>query len=158
MIDDLDELVRAAGREVFDTMLNFQLETQPPGTSIPTDEPHIAGAVGFIGHLSGVVYVYASAHFAREITSALLGLPETDTPPDEMVNDAIGELTNMIVGHIKSRLADRGMPCALTIPSIVRGSHFTIEAVTSTTRRLCAFSCRGHQMAIDILLKPANSN
>jgi chemotaxis protein CheX len=157
MIDDLDELMRAAVREVFETMLSFELEPQPPNSSIQTTEPHVAGAVGFIGRLSGVVYVYASARFARDITNALLGITD-DTASDEMINDAMGELTNMIVGHIKSRLSDRGMPCALTIPSIVRGSHFTIEAVSSTTRRLCAFRCGEHQIAIEILIKPANPN
>jgi chemotaxis protein CheX len=158
MIDDLDELVRTAVREVFDTMLNFALEPLPPDSSMPTNEPHVAGAVGFIGRLSGVVYFYASARFAHEITSALLGLTEADAASDEMINDATGEITNMIVGHIKSRLADRGIPCALTIPSIVRGSHFTIETVSSTTRRLCAFRCRGHQIATEILLKPVHPN
>jgi chemotaxis protein CheX len=156
MIDDLDELVRTAVREVFETMLSLDLEPQPAGTSIQNTEPHVVGAVGFIGRPNGIVYVYATANFARDITNALLGLAETDATSDEMVNDAMGELTNMIVGHIKSRLADRGMPCALTIPSIVRGTNFTIEAVSTTTRRLCAFQCRGNRLAIEILLKPVN--
>jgi len=156
MIDDLDELVRIAVREVFETMLSLELEPQPDGTSLQSSAPHVAGAVGFIGRPSGVVYVYATSHFARDITNAFLGLTETNSASDEMINDAMGELTNMIVGHIKSRLDDRGMSCALTIPSIVRGTNFTIGAVSSTTRRLCVFQCRGNQLAIEILLKPVN--
>lgn len=37
----------------------------------------------------------------------------------------------MVVGHFRSRLADRGIPCVLTIPSIVRGHQFGIEPVSA---------------------------
>jgi chemotaxis protein CheX len=154
MINDLDQLVNRAVAEVFSTMLNVPIELQPPGTPICNGEPHVAGAVGFIGTLTGVLYVYSTVNFARRVTRGLLGLPESADTTDEMVNDAVGEMTNMVVGHIKSRLSDRGMTCVLTIPSIVRGSHFTIEPTSSTLRRVCAYECVGNQFIVEVLLKP----
>ena len=74
---------------------------------------------------------------------------------EEMVNDSMGELGNIVVGHIKSRLCDRGMPCVLTIPSIVRGSQFTIEPTASATRMVLGFKCDDkEQVAIEVLIKP----
>jgi chemotaxis protein CheX len=157
MINDLDELVKSAVTEVFDTMLNFKAQLEAPGAEVLNGEAHVASAVGFIGRLTGVVYIYATARFARRITCLMLGLEEAQIDGEEMVNDAMGELANMVVGHLKSRLADRGMPCVLTIPSIVRGSHFTIEAVSSTTRRVACFRCNDHQIVIETLLKPISS-
>ena len=157
MINDLDDLVKSAVSEIFDTMLNMKLELQPPGTPIRNGEPHVAGAVGFSGgSLCGVVYIYSSAVLARKITCNLLGLEESDIDGAEMVNDAVGELANMVVGQLKSRLCDRGITCVLTVPSIVRGTNFTIEAVSSTSRRVLAFECAGnHQLVVEALVKPA---
>ncbi len=160
MIQDMDDLVRAAINEVFDTMLNLKIEAEPPGTELLNGEAHIASSVGFIGKLTGIVYIYSSASFARTVTATLVGLEEAEIDGEEMVNDAMGEVANMIVGNVKSRLSDRGMPCVLTIPSIVRGSHFTIEAVSSTERRVVSFKClkANQQIVIEILIKSENSN
>ena len=73
---------------------------------------------------------------------------------DEMVNDAIGELTNMVVGHIKSRLPEGGSGCSLTIPSIVRGSHLSVEPVKNSDHILVTFQCHhGNHVVIKVLLK-----
>jgi chemotaxis protein CheX len=152
MIDDMDQLVTSAITGVFATMLKIPIQKEPPGSPIRNGEAHVAGSVGFIGALSGVVYVYSTVSFAQRITKAMVGLKEADTG-DEMVNDAIGEISNMIVGNIKSRLADRGLGCILTIPSIVRGSHFTIEPISSMQRRVSSFECDGNQVVVEVLLK-----
>lgn len=153
MIEDIDQLLTSALSGVFVTMLKIPVEKEPAGALIANGEPHVAGSVGFIGTLSGVVYVYSTVSFARKMTRAMVGLKEAEIQ-EEMVNDAVGEITNMIVGNIKSRLADRGLACVLTIPSIVRGSHFTIEPTTSTQRRVCSFRCDGNQIVVEALIKP----
>jgi chemotaxis protein CheX len=155
MIAQLEELVTQAVTRAFDTMLNIPVALEPAAPDIWNGEPHVAGSVGFIGRLSGIVYIYSSANFARRITSMLLGLQESEIDSDEMVNDAIGELANMVVGQIKSQLSDRGMPCVLTIPSIVRGSHFVIESMSTTTRRLSTFRCGDQRLVVETLIKPS---
>ncbi len=154
MIDDMEQLIGLSVREVFGTMLNFAVEPLAPNTELVNGEAHVASAVGFIGRLTGVVYLYCTASFARRITSGLLGLAENEIDSDEMVNDAMGELGNMVVGHLKSRLSDRGIPCVLTIPSIVRGSHFSIEPVSTTERRVFGFRCDTSQLILEVLIKP----
>lgn len=155
MIDDVDTLVTSAVREVFDTMLNLRLETVEFNENALSGGTHIASAVGFIGRLTGVVYIYSDEAFAKHITGALLGLSQSEIESDEMVNDAMGEISNMVVGQIKSRLSDRGLPCTLTIPSIVRGSNFTIEAISSTVRRVSCFrSADQKQLLVETLIKP----
>lgn len=155
MIEQLDELVGKAVARAFETMLDSPVTPEPPMSEMTWNgDPHIAGSVGFIGRLTGVIYIYTSVRFAREITGKLLGISDADIDGEEMVNDAVGELTNMVVGQIKSHLSDHGMPCVLTIPSIVRGSHFIIESVSSTTRRVGAFRCRDQRLVVETLIKP----
>jgi chemotaxis protein CheX len=155
MIQDMDELVNSAATEVFETMLSIKLAPEPLEQAANNNgQGHIAGSVGFIGRLSGVVYIHATESLAKTITSTLLGLSEPEIEGNEMVNDAMGEMANMIVGHMKSRLSDRGMPCVLTIPSVVRGSNFSVEAVSSTEGRIYAYACRKDHLLIELLLKP----
>ncbi len=153
MLDDLDQLVTSAVSSVFGTMLNLPVVMEAPDAQITNGEPHVAGSVGFIGTVNGMVYVYSSASFARRVTCGLLGQKNSE-PGVEMINDAIGEIANMVVGNIKSRLVDRGMDLILTIPSIVRGSHFTIEPTSTTQRRLCIFRCDGSQVVVEVLIRP----
>jgi len=156
MIDDLDHLVSSAVSSVFGTMLNLPVVEESEGVPMSNGEAQLAGSVGFIGVLTGVVFVYSTVGFAHKVTRGMLG-SESPVIGEEMVNDAFGEITNMIVGHIKSRLADRGMTCVLTIPSILRGSNFTIEPTSSTRRRISTFQCDGSQVVVEVLLKPNSS-
>ena len=153
MIEDIEQLISSAVTEVFSTMLNLKVRLDASCNAMVNGEGHVAGSVGFIGRVSGVVFLYSTNSFARNMTSSLLGLTDLEIEGDEMVNDAMGELSNMVVGHLKSRLSDRGMPCVLTIPSIVRGNHFTIEPVSSTERRIFFFNCDGRQLVVEVLLK-----
>jgi chemotaxis protein CheX len=157
MIEDLDELMTTAVTGVFSTMLGMEMQPASLENYSANGAPQVAGSVGFIGQLTGVVYVFTTVPFARRITATLLGLDEAEVEGDEMMHDAMGEMANMLVGQMKSRLADRGMPCVLTIPSVVRGSHFSIEAISSTERHLISFQGEGNRIFIEILLKPSDT-
>ena len=153
MIANIGVMLNAAVTEVFATMLNFEMRQLPPEACSFNGEPQIASAVGFTGQMSGVVYLYTTTRFAQRITRVLLGLSEAEAHNEEMVNDAMGEMANMVVGHFKSRLTDRGIPCVMTIPSIVRGSHFDIEAVSQTDVNRLGFSQGENYLVVEVLLR-----
>lgn len=157
MIADLEELVAGAVTELFSTMLGMKMLPTPLISGGGNGEAHIAGAVGFVGRLSGVVYVFTTVPFARRITALFLGLPEAEVQEDDMINDAMGEMTNMLVGHMKSRISDRGMPCVLTIPSVVRGSHFSVEPTTSSEGHMFSFAAGTDRIFIQFLMKPGDA-
>lgn len=158
MIDHLDDLVKSAVLEVFDTMLNIKMvQNEPDVEKLATGGPHVASSVGFIGRLTGVVYLYTTEAFAKRITATLLGVSEAEVDAKEMLNDCMGEMANMVVGHMKSRLSDRGMPCVLTIPSVVRGSAFSVEAVSSTENRIYSFQSTPDEcLVVEFLMKPTD--
>ena len=74
-----------------------------------------------------------------------------------MVNDAFGELTNMVGGVIKSNLEDLNQSCMMTVPSVVRGSNFSIEAVTGVERRSVYCICDGGRVLVEALIKTADT-
>ena len=156
MIEDLDELVTKAVTDVFGTMLSMSMQRVPLPTTADI-EPSIAGSVGFTGRVGGVVYIHTAAAFAKRITATFLQMKEWELNGDEMVNDAVGEIANMLVGHIKSRLVDRGMACALTVPSVVRGSNFSIQPVSTSEGHVYSFECGGQRVFVEVNLKPGEA-
>lgn len=160
-----DAITRAV-HDVFKTMFGLpSVLLKDPENAEPdiTDEEHrvlingqlVVGTVGFIGDISGLIYLYMGADFANQLSGHLLGmsLQELDEAGDEVVNDAVGEITNMTVGTFKNQLCDHGFSCKLTIPSILRGSNFSIEPITSATRRIYRFKIADHVLVADLLMK-----
>ena len=152
-IEQIDQLTREAVQEVFQSMLSMEVNPEPPSPLAPDSDGQIIGSVGFIGEVTGIIYLYAGMGFARVITSRMLGIGESEVDPGEMVTDAIGELSNMVAGYVKSRLCNGGLPCTLTIPSVVRGQELSVEGSTQLVRRVIGFRiCKYHLLA-EVLLK-----
>jgi chemotaxis protein CheX len=163
-----DHVTRAI-KEVFSTMLSQHVQLVetakhklsgdqlwPPVAGKQTQhEAYVVGTVGFIGEINGLMYLYLPEKFARFVTSHMLGMSEAEVGAegDEVVNDAIGELTNMTVGVFKNALFDSGLSCRLTIPSILRGTNFSIEPISSADRFIFYFDCAGQRLVADILMK-----
>ena len=161
-----DNITRAIA-DVYKTMLGRQVilsqaseqgfaEGWPP-VHVPGEKPlpQVDGTVGFIGDVNGLIYLYLDTELAQMCTCHMLGLTEAEVIAlgDEVVNDAIGEITNMTTGGFKNRLCDAGFPCTLTIPSILRGNNFSIEPISSAQRYIYCFDCCGHRIVADILMK-----
>jgi len=70
-----------------------------------------------------------------------------------MVTDAIGELSNMVAGYVKSRLCNGGLPCVLTIPSVVRGQQLSVEGSAQVMRRVIGFRNCAHHLLAEVMLK-----
>ena len=154
-IDDVCDLLRGSVPEVFGTMLSMNAEPGEPADYLAAaDECMVAASVGFVGEATGVVYLHLTAPFARVLAGRMLGMEEEEFDGDEMVNDVIGELSNMIVGAVKSRLCDEGTACALTIPSFVRGKGISIGATGGPERRLLGFRCGSGGVALELLMQP----
>ena len=164
------ENINRAVADVFKTMLQHsptlkadsfygQIDSWPPlNPSKEPSTPQLVGTVGFIGEANGLIYLYFDQPFAHLCTCQMLGMTTTELEEagEEVVNDAIGELTNMTVGVFKNGISDAGYTCKLTIPSILRGSSFCVEPISSANRFIYSFECGGHRIVADILLKASD--
>jgi chemotaxis protein CheX len=129
------------------------MEDDDPAPLAPADGGQIISSVGFIGQATGVIYLNANVSFAKCIASRMLGLDEAEVDGGEMINDVFGELGNVVVGSVKSRLCDLGWSCTLTIPSIVRGNELSVEAVTDATRIVLGFRAGDQRLIAEVLIK-----
>lgn len=153
-IDDVCELIAGTAMDVLATVFDLGAVPAEP-VAVAPDTTWVASAVGFAGDTNGVIYLRASAPFARTLAMRMLGLGEAEIEGDEMVNDVMGELGNMIVGGVKSRLCDSGHPCVLTIPTIVRGVRLQAAAAGGGERRELNFRCGEDTLVVEVLMKSA---
>lgn len=152
LLDSVSEKLTTNVSEVFSTMLGLEARGAPPVDEAMGGVPLVASSVGFIGEATGVVYLRFAADFARTLASRMLGLTENEMA-DDMTNDAIGELSNMVVGSVKSQLCDAGFTCRLTIPSILRGKNLSVACVKPSVRRMLGFVSGENPLLIELLMK-----
>lgn len=146
----VDDLIQST-REVFETMLGCVLQS---GTPIEGDalrpKSNVVGTVSFAGERSGVVAFYATTGAARDIAGTLLGIPPSAVNGE--VADAIGELTNMIAGSFRSKLASRGGQWVISIPTVTVGSDFYTKYVSDVQRVLCPFRAGEDEVFVELIL------
>ena len=153
----VEELTHQAVRWVFQSMLSMELANEPPSPLAADPDGQIIGSVGFIGQTTGVIHLYTSSHSARVLTGRILGISGQEVESDEIVNDAIGELSNMVAGFVKSRLCDNGLPCTLTIPSVVRGQQLSVARSAQASRKALAFRNGDLHLIVELLLRESQT-
>jgi len=152
----LEDLVSKAVCNVFRKMLSIKLEPIDPActlTNPANDGDQLVGSVGFAGKANGVICIHLTESFARLILSSLLSLRPEEVSNIAAVNDAVGELSNMVGGNLKSSLCDSGFSCQLSIPSITRGNRLQIQPTGETIRAYLGFSYQQHYLLVEVYLK-----
>jgi chemotaxis protein CheX len=151
--DEICDLLGASAGDVFSTLFEREALPVAPREFSRGDGPLIAASVDFVGQVTGVVYLYIRHPFADELARQFLSLPADAVVEDGMVNDVIGELCNMLVGSVKSRLCDSGRICALTMPTTMRGSRLSaMPALACDASRALGFACGSEPFWMELLM------
>jgi CheY-specific phosphatase CheX len=150
---DLKTFITNAVYGVFDTMLSMSIKISDRDFPLNSEGRRIVGSVGFAGKVMGNVSVHVYEDFARLITAAMLGMEIDEIEGEEEVYDAIGELSNMIGGDLKSRFCDSDLACDLSIPSITSGSDFTTETKGWTRHESFVFQHEENLALVEVFLK-----
>jgi chemotaxis protein CheX len=151
----LIKTVRESTEEVFSTMLSIELE---PGESFTTQSPNAAGGdgvlafVGLAGKWVGTGSVSVSSALACRISSQFLMTEYKSI--DEDVLDALAEVTNMIIGNVKTRLEEILGPMGLSIPTVIHGRNFTSRTLGTQEWTGILFNLDGERMEIQVCLAP----
>jgi chemotaxis protein CheX len=149
---ELIEELKVATQEVFDTMVFKKLTHGSPieGDAL-RPRSNVVGLVGFGGTMSGLVAFYTTLDAAQEIAGSMLGVSPAEVNGE--MPDAIGEVTNMIAGGFRLKLAERGETLAISIPSVTVGSDFYTKYASDVRRVLCPFRMEGDkEVCVELIL------
>ena len=147
----LVDVLVGATTDVFETMIFRQLQQRETtwGHAV-RPKSQIVGTVGFAGSSTGLVAFHLSVAAAREITSAMLGI-EID---EEGLPDAVGEVTNMIAGAFRTRMAAFQAPWAISVPTVTVGSDFYIKPISTGERVMVSFAMDAHELFVELIITP----
>jgi len=141
-----------ATREVFSTMVMMEVVD-----SFPLKEPvsrfkcSITGMVGFAGTYSGVISIHCPVDLALKVTSNMLGIDCDEVNED--LNDAIGEIANMLGGSVKQVLSKGGLDVKLSIPTVISGEDYTVNSLSDNDCVVVPFAVEGYTLLVGITLK-----
>jgi chemotaxis protein CheX len=76
------------------------------------------------------------------------------TAVNEEVLDAMAELTNMIVGNVKTELESKLGPLGLSIPTVVYGRNFKTKTAGTTDWISLRFDWDGDYLLVKLCLAP----
>jgi len=153
--EDMADMIREASLSVFSMMLGLEFEAgrpfveeDPPGPS-----EGVLALIGLAGTWAGSGTFSCSAEMARRISSSLL-MTEYESINDEVL-DAIGEVTNMILGNVKTALEEKLGPMGLSIPTVVYGRNFTTRSMAKTSWTVVPFRLDGDTLHVHLCLAPS---
>jgi len=107
----------------------------------------VSGVIGLTGETKGVVTISLSEAAACKIVSSMLG--EEIPHMNDDVSDAVGELTNMISGDARRKLAEKGHNFEAGLPSIIKGKGHEIETMTSGPTVVIPFNIDSAQFVVE---------
>jgi chemotaxis protein CheX len=152
--DVLVSKIRRATDDVFSTMLGMTA-TPDEAYSAGGDDQSFDGVVALVGLTGtwvGSARMACSAQLACKLAGAMLAAEYSAVNED--VLDTISELTNMIVGNVKSALEDELGPLGLSIPTVIYGRNYRARSAGVNEWLVAPFGCEGERLEIRFALMP----
>lgn len=132
------------------------------GVNVTAGAPEIGqGMVSLVGDVSGVIALVQEGlegtmtlcltfETARDLLPRIVGSSISVT--HEMTVDAVGEITNMIFGQIKTQLNGRGYALKLGIPSVVTGKGHFVSQFHRGPYMIVPFYLEGQMFQVHVAL------
>lgn len=99
-------------------------------------ESLILGVISLMGDVEWSLFLGLPTATATAFAAKFAGFEIPFDSPD--MGDAVGELTNIFAGQVKTLLDGRGVKANISLPSVLRAEHIKVLIQRdSTSKRLC---------------------
>jgi len=148
MTASLDD-IRAVTENVFASLTEFTVVPVAVETIDRAGKRYVTAAVHITGEWEGTVAVACDDDLAREITGVFFGVEPTEADDGE-INDAIGEVANMIGGNVKALMP---APSQLSLPTVTTGVDYMVTFPGTTEAAREGFKVEGRDLVVTVLRK-----
>ncbi len=152
----LQEIMWESVNETFETMISLPLEKLAQQNEDPESSTSLVASITFTGPWQGAFFMRCSAEGAEQIAKAMLMIEGDEPLAEAEICDAFGELVNMILGGLKSRIHDSVGEIDISIPSVTKGRLMRPLLGKDTIESRFAARCNGHTLTLAIAYKVAN--
>ena len=138
---------------VLETMANTRVSAGDP--YVKKDQiarGDVTGIIGLIGEMSGTVAVSFTEKSILAIVSDMFG--EEMKQLGQEIEDAVGEIANMISGQARQKLEELGL-CLLKsdIPTVLTGKHHKIMHIATSPIIAIPFSTENGEFTVEVCLR-----
>ncbi|MFN8050689.1 MAG: chemotaxis protein CheX [Acidimicrobiales bacterium] len=137
--DDIDEVTT----QVWTNILSLDVVRGGPADAAPVT---VSSAVHIIGEWNGAVVLTMTSELATVIATTMFCMDAAELEESD-VNDAVGEMANMIGGNIKSLLPG---PSQLSMPTVAAGEQQPVFPGSEVIDRL-EFTAAGQPFNVTLL-------
>ena len=140
-----DQEIEQLTASIWDSILHLPIE--PGGLPLPVGQRTMSACVQITGAWRGAVALSCGAGLAEEAATVMFGTDAGTASTCDM-QDAVGELANMIGGNVKALLPET---CALSLPSVVQGTDYTVRVPGSRVVTVVPFRSGPHALSVSLL-------
>jgi chemotaxis protein CheX len=115
-------LLELSAQEVFGLMLGERLDAAPEPA--PENSLDVTSMVGLAGSLCGLLTLRCSSKSAALMATKMLGTDGAGAK--SQMEDAVGEVCNMVAGNFKNKISGIGDGCKLSVPTVITGSNYSL--------------------------------
>ena len=152
-MDISKEQVMEISKSVWSSMLGVDV-AESAAVTIPTaDERFTVGTIQISGAWSGVISLCCPSTLARETAALMFGVEAANATAQE-IQDAWGEITNMIGGNIKSLMPGS---CQLSLPTVAEGREFCVTIPGVVLKGKHYFTCNEKPFTVEIHEKSSSA-
>lgn len=134
--------VECAALELFES---YSLSGSRAPTRLPSDgSDAVVAVIGFAApQARGALVLGASVSSASRWLTAIAG-----SDVEASASDVLGEIANMLLGRLKSKLSDKGLLILMSTPTAAQGA--AVEIAPNETSSWLAFSGDGWDLAVRV--------
>ena len=114
-------------------------------------ENTITGVIGLAGTHKGVLAIHFPYPVACAITSSFLGMDVDEVNED--VEDAIGEIANMLGGNVKAILSEKGKDIDLSLPSTISGKEYEFQTLKAAEVSVLKFKVESGEFIVELQIE-----
>ena len=149
---DISGKIIDATNEIFSSMVMMEVRVDGDIRSTLTPlENSITGVIGLAGTHKGVIAMHFPNPVAMTITGSFLGMEIGEINED--VEDAVGELANMLGGSVKAILSANGRDIDLSLPSVISGKNYDFQPTRDIERVVIPFQCDAGDFIVELQLE-----
>lgn len=152
--DFILDSIRRSVDQVFSTMLGVEIQQGDSLKETGALEANdgVVSLIGVAGSWAGTGSITCSPALACRICATLLMTESTAV--DEEVLDAVAELTNMVIGNVKTDLESQLGPLGLSIPTVVYGRNFRTKSAGHAEWTVVHFRWEEELLIVKLYIAP----
>ena len=132
---------------IWDTVLKLSVQAIPPLVFPSRKSGFLTGCIHITGAWGGAVTLDFPVLLARRAAQIMFGLSQDEITID-LMNDCVGELTNILGGNVKALLPG---PSFLSLPVVADGASYVLRVLDSHVLVQAAFACDDQNFQVTVI-------